>query len=1017
VKRLLLVSGALSLAAFLIAPSPEAVAAADQAPHAHVPPRVAGRFIVGAKAAHRSAAAASIHGQGGRIVSYYAPGDFYVVDSPSKSPDWASTLRGAPGIRYAEPDFVVSAEDVTPEDPMWTSQWGPQKIGAPLAWESSTGSGAVVVGVIDSGVDYSHDDLATQIWTNPNEIPSDGIDNDGNGYVDDVHGADCRNDDGDPMDDYFHGTHVAGILGAAGDNAVGIAGVNWHISIMALKFLGPTGSGSVTDAIECIDYAVANGAALTNNSWGGAPYSQALSDAIGRARAAGQPFVAAAGNNGANTDLTAPFYPADYSLDNIVSVASIDSTDTLGSTSNFGALTVDLAAPGVEILSTMPGNAYASFSGTSMAAPHVAGAAALVLAEHPELTYQQVIDRLDGSVDRITSLSGKVATGGRLNIARAIESDTVSPGPLALAVKSSSRNSVTLKWNAPGDDGVSGGPVASYLLRYASAGSTQSTAPAPIPAMPGTVQQATVSGLRPSTSYAFTLLAKDNVGNAATSTVTGKTGPGTEIFFDDMESGPSKWTSTSPWSITSEQSHSPTSAWSDSPSGPYANGRDISLLTQSFGLTGVSNPSVSFWQRRQLEQNRDFGYVYVSTNGGSTWTQLAKYTGASDYAPTTISLAPYLGSANVRLRFRLTSDGVVVSDGWYVDDVLVTVDDSFPPTPPQNLLATPGDGQVALDWADNPEADLASYSVQRTTDPPGASRTWASISTVTASNYTDTGLTNNTIYYYQVTAKDAAGNLSGPSEEVLAAPTDATPPTPPQSLLATPGDAQVALDWADNPEADLASYSVQRTTDPPGASTRTWAPISSVTASNYIDTGLTNDTIYYYRVTATDAAGNQSGPSDEASATPDADVVAYTPTTVTISTGTPFGDPIGNLSLSDDQDFRVNAATSGAKRAVQWIGSATVEPANATKLTFTYEGAWSGSGTQKLAVRNFATGTWETISTQPISTADALFTWFTTQPGNYVSAAGQVQMRVNISEKTSLPATCRADLMLFTIEY
>lgn len=351
-----------------------------------------------------------------------------------------AAYRANPNVLYAEPDYRIHLEGI-PNDPDFSSLWGLNNTGqaggtpdadidAPEAWDITTGNRSTIVAVIDTGVDYNHPDLAANIWTNPDEIPGDGIDNDGNGYVDDVHGYDFVNHDADPMDDQGHGTHVAGTIGAVGNNGVGVAGINWQVQIMALKFLDATGSGSTSDAIDALNYAVANGATIVNASWGGDPYSQALYDAIRNARDAGVIFVAAAGNNGANND-QAPFYPAGYDLANIIAVAATDRNDRLASFSNYGATTVDLAAPGVDILSTKPNNTYQTASGTSMAAPHVAGVAALVRGLHPDWTYQQVIDQVLNSVDSVPGLAGRTATGGRLNAARAVGARD-SQGPYVL---------------------------------------------------------------------------------------------------------------------------------------------------------------------------------------------------------------------------------------------------------------------------------------------------------------------------------------------------------------------------------------------------------------------------------------------------------------------------------------------------------------------------------------------------------------------------------------------------------
>ena len=333
-----------------------------------------------------------------------------------------TSLSGLPGFRYVEPDFIISLDATTPNDPSFPSLYGLNNTGqtggtldadidAPEAWDLTIGSRSIVVGVIDTGVDYTHPDLAANIWTNPGEIAGDGIDNDGNGYVDDVHGYDFVNNDGDPMDDNGHGTHVSGTIGAVGNNAVGVAGVNWQVQIMGLKFLDSNGSGPTSAAVSALNYATMMrnnygvNIRLTNNSWGGGAFSQALSDAITASGNAGMLFVAAAGNSASNNDAT-PSYPASYNLPNIIAVAATDQNDALASFSNYGATSVDLAAPGVSILSTYPNNTYSSMSGTSMATPHVSGAAALAWSYAPGATYQQIRDALFDGVDPLPGLSG-----------------------------------------------------------------------------------------------------------------------------------------------------------------------------------------------------------------------------------------------------------------------------------------------------------------------------------------------------------------------------------------------------------------------------------------------------------------------------------------------------------------------------------------------------------------------------------------------------------------------------------
>ena len=277
--------------------------------------------------------------------------------------------------------------------------------------------------MIDTGVDCHHPDLAANIWTNPGEscpgCASDGIDNDGNGYVDDVHGWDFVNDDNDPIDDHGHGTHVAGTIGASGSNGVGVAGVNWNVQIMPLKFIGANGQGTADDAVRAILYATRMGAVASNNSWGGEEFSQALEDAIADADAHGSLFVAAAGNSAKNTDTT-PDYPSGFDLPNVLTVGATDQNDVRAWFSNYGKQSVDLAAPGTNIYSTWPGGIYRFSEGTSMAAPHVTGVAALAKAAFPSASAVGLKALILRTADQNASFAGLSTTGGRLNARAAV---------------------------------------------------------------------------------------------------------------------------------------------------------------------------------------------------------------------------------------------------------------------------------------------------------------------------------------------------------------------------------------------------------------------------------------------------------------------------------------------------------------------------------------------------------------------------------------------------------------------
>ncbi len=349
-------------------------------------------------------------------------------------------LRKDANVLYAEPDYTVYATAI-PNDTDFPTLWGMNNVGqtvnsdpgvagadvrAPQAWDFFTGDPNMLVGVLDTGVDYLHPDLVGNIWTNTAELNGlPDVDDDGNGYVDDIHGYDTLWDDGDPMDDHGHGTHVAGTIGAVANNGMGVAGVNWRCKIVAVKFLNAAGSGLVSDAIEGIQYLVDNGVRVSNHSWGGVTYSQALFDAFAAAQAAGHLAVAAAGNgtpffgNPADTDIF-PFYPSGYDLPNIVSVGATNNDEVRASFTNYGRSSVDVGAPGVFVYSTFLGGDYAFLSGTSMATPHVVGAVAMLMGRRPELSWQSVRDHIVRTARAEPSYDGLWSTSGVLNLVAAV---------------------------------------------------------------------------------------------------------------------------------------------------------------------------------------------------------------------------------------------------------------------------------------------------------------------------------------------------------------------------------------------------------------------------------------------------------------------------------------------------------------------------------------------------------------------------------------------------------------------
>ena len=373
------------------------------------------------------------------------------------------------GVRYAQPNhrYRIAA---TPNDPYFATLWGMTKIEAPGAWDTRTDSSAVTVAVVDTGIEYTHPDLQQNVWEN--DDPVNGVDDDGNGRVDDHRGWDFVNNDNDPFDDHIlggHGTHVSGTIGARGNNAVGVTGVNWQVKVMPLKAADDEGNLADSWIVQAFQYACANGARIVNGSFGGPPFSQAMLDAINACP--NTLFVFAAGNGewgpdalGDNNDIE-PMYPCSYPAPNIVCVAATDVDDALVWFSNFGSNTVDVGAPGEDIRSTISSGSYGYADGTSMAAPHVAGAAALVLADRPALSATELRSALLLSADPRPALTGRLSTGARLNVRRALSQEVMSPAGLTAQSTSpalnnwSNVNLVTVSWSgatdASGIDGYS----------------------------------------------------------------------------------------------------------------------------------------------------------------------------------------------------------------------------------------------------------------------------------------------------------------------------------------------------------------------------------------------------------------------------------------------------------------------------------------------------------------------------------------------------------------------------------
>ncbi len=351
-------------------------------------------------------------------------------------------LQRHPDILYAEPNYILRTTNV-PNDTRFSELWALSNFGqaggtagadieAVAAWDLSTGTSNTIIAVIDSGVDYNHPDLSPNMFRNTADCNSNGIDDDGNGYIDDCYGIDTANNDSNPMDDNNHGTHVAGTIGAVGNNNRGVVGINWDVRLLACKFVDSSGSGTTGDAIDCLEYVKimkdrGYNIVATSNSWGGGDYSQALFDAIEAQHQRGILFISAAGNGdffgfGLDNDQTS-FYPCDYFLPNVICVASTTRTDSRSTFSNYGRRTVHIGAPGSDILSTIRNNSYSTLSGTSMATPHVSGVAALLKAQEPSRDWRAIKNLILAGGDNIASMEDTVSQK-RLNARGALSCST-----------------------------------------------------------------------------------------------------------------------------------------------------------------------------------------------------------------------------------------------------------------------------------------------------------------------------------------------------------------------------------------------------------------------------------------------------------------------------------------------------------------------------------------------------------------------------------------------------------------
>lgn len=660
-----------------------------------------------------------------------------------------TALNEVKSIDYAEPNAILKVKAL-PNDPEFPNQNGLRNTGqaggiagadirAEKAWDITKGSRGVRVAVTDTGVDYLHPDIATNIWKNQGELGIDsqgrdkstnGVDDDNNGYVDDFHGWDFVNNDNDPMDDYGHGTHVAGTIGAVGNNGIGVTGVNWTVGIVPLKFIDSQGNGDEALAVKAIEYAAAMNIPVINASWGGWGHAQALKDAIEAAGKKGCLFVAAAGNWGYDND-TINFSPANFDLDNIITVAAVDGKDNKAHFSNFGSMKVHIAAPGLNILSLgLSDNGKDAplerMDGTSMAAPHVAGAAALIKAAFPQAGVTEIKNRLLYGADALNSLlqpnlpqdiyrpdrwpvdNPLVRGGRRLNIFRSLETDVTPPGAASnLRINFSGVSMVEVLFNAAGDDGDSG-QASGYV---AVVSSEPITSPASwegrktidlshVTTQTAGLVRAEVPGLELGQSGYITIRAVDNVGNMGplSSSLAFETSKPTAHLVSDGESynginSQEMFHGSEPF--LQEEISGRGKVWSDSPGGPRAAYHNNYMeFTQNFTAPHpdvilqfdtkldcdpiIERANIEYRMNEATDPMSSYNVWNPDRKGwdwyqSPLWRPLAIYTATKcDWRTVSLPLRNKMKVGDkIRLRFwfQMLRIETPDRDGWLIDDI------------------------------------------------------------------------------------------------------------------------------------------------------------------------------------------------------------------------------------------------------------------------------------------------------------------------------------------------------------
>ncbi|MFH0900075.1 MAG: discoidin domain-containing protein [Pseudomonadota bacterium] len=797
-------------------------------------------------------------------------------------------------VEKAEPNFVVE-HTATPNDSYYSSLWGMTRIAAPAAWNVTSGSSQVIVAVSDTGVDYAHPDLAANMFVNEGEVPGNGRDDDGNGFVDDVRGWDFANNDADPRDDHGHGTHVSGTIGAVGNNGIGVVGVSWKVKVLPVKFLGASGSGSLWAGAQSLLYAAKMNAKVVNASWGCACASSYLDDAAQKLAEAGGMLVAAAGNSATDNDRYT-FYPAGIPKPNVVAVAAVTPTsDSLAYFSNYGATTVHVAAPGQSILSTLPGGNYASWSGTSMAAPHVSGVVALYYALHPDATFDVVKEKLIATSDPSAALEGKVVANGRINAQNMVIADGDPPAPPAgVSVAVGERSDLTVSWEANSEEDLAG-----YQLRWGTAsGSYQLELQ-----LPPEETTAYLRDLENGVTYYFVVHAFDRSGNASA--------PSTEVSAapHDLMAPPQVVdlvASPIPGSIATgsvaaasgelssyyeaENAYdgSPDTAWITPGRFVPEEEHLIVELSTSFFVDRIALlPSAVYPEFFPIDFDLD-----VSADG-SSWVAVGGMRGVEavfEQQLLSVAFAP-IWAGWVRLRV-LTS--YRHPSGFHFAGLaeLAVREVSSAPDTVELRFTAPGD-DPGVGWA-------AEYDVRRATEPfdevgfDGAVRVQAPAPAFAGIKETVLvqELLPETTYHFALRAIDEAGNVS-PMSNLASATTLVVPPGTITDLTVAGSDSNsVALSWtapgADGFAGQAAAYELRYAETPldaasfAGATSADGVPLPATAGAREYHTvsRLQRGHLYYFAIRAVDAGGVTGGVSNVVTAIPRSGIDSIPPAAV-----------------------------------------------------------------------------------------------------------------------------------------